>query len=566
MKPEELEKYTSAITLSDMEVFVFPELIYALVLANIMSPVIWRWRDEKSFKKLADKDPYKKLMRLRQYIMDQYEFNLDLETWGLTDKAEELKRFEKFIKPEDIAGSNALFGYQGDKYYFDVDIRRHFGLDKYDDELIPYWKTETVEAMDAFSLKKGYTKKAGECVSLSTLYATAAFIVCGIPLEDIFLILTPLHSQNFIDIKEGVLTNNRRLVTKAMWFNGTAISAKAQRALRNEQVTVVAHSSGYIHCLYDSATINRQAYEHFSARLSRYLSTPLDKLIITNFLRAHSQYQKHFQFCRQYRGEKKFVKAETLFQYEHGSNFRIADETFEKLLAEVSDEDFSRYKLPDRICCEQLQSFISYEKLDIQTKKGIELLKNYLQPFVPDIEDFIDYLTTFTYTQPRLTSSQKTYTTSEPITLSADQSREQIIEYLHSIRQTNKIADLAFYAYRDMQTCNPLPFIKAAVERNPVSIQMAESMSIEQVYAWLNTIKNTSIYDGKRLATPDEVTNYKTGDGLEKAFLLANVIRQRDPDRDIEIITDSSSVILKARTEYKFVSEKNLTNQLRIPH
>ena len=36
MKREDLEKYSSAMTLSDMEIFVFPELMYALFLANIM--------------------------------------------------------------------------------------------------------------------------------------------------------------------------------------------------------------------------------------------------------------------------------------------------------------------------------------------------------------------------------------------------------------------------------------------------------------------------------------------------------------------------------------------------
>jgi len=46
MDPKDLEKTSSAYTLSDMEVFVFPELMYSLVLANLMSPVIWRWRDE----------------------------------------------------------------------------------------------------------------------------------------------------------------------------------------------------------------------------------------------------------------------------------------------------------------------------------------------------------------------------------------------------------------------------------------------------------------------------------------------------------------------------------------
>ena len=52
MNSKELEKYSSAITLSDMEIFVFPELMYSLVLANIMSPILWKWRQEDCFKKL----------------------------------------------------------------------------------------------------------------------------------------------------------------------------------------------------------------------------------------------------------------------------------------------------------------------------------------------------------------------------------------------------------------------------------------------------------------------------------------------------------------------------------
>ncbi|MHC5200062.1 MAG: hypothetical protein ACYSO1_08150, partial [Planctomycetota bacterium] len=177
MKIQDLEKYSSAVTLGDMEVFVFPELMYSLVLANIMSPVFWRWREEETFKKLEGKSTYRRLMRMRQFVMDEYEFNLDLNTWGLTHKDTELRRFENYIAPEDIARSNALFGYTGDKYYFDVDIRRHFGLDQYDGDIIPYWKTETIEAMNAFRLKDGYETGAGECVSLSTLYAAAAFVV-----------------------------------------------------------------------------------------------------------------------------------------------------------------------------------------------------------------------------------------------------------------------------------------------------------------------------------------------------------------------------------------------------
>ena len=111
-----------------MEVFVFPELIYSLLLANLMSPRIWPWRDDPWFKNLARLKPGRRLQRLKQFIMDHYVFNLDLNTWGLTTKAREMARFGDFIDTDALRQSNALFGYEGDKYYFDIDIRTHFGL------------------------------------------------------------------------------------------------------------------------------------------------------------------------------------------------------------------------------------------------------------------------------------------------------------------------------------------------------------------------------------------------------------------------------------------------------
>ena len=564
MNSEQLEKYTSAITLSDMEIFVFPELMYSLVLADIMSPIIWQWRDVDCFRKLQGKSSYKKLMRLKQFIMDEFEFNLDLETWGLTSKAKELKRFEKFISSDDIGQSNALFGYHGDKYYFDVDIRRHFGLDKYDSDIIPYWKTETVEAMNAFRLKQGYNTAAGECVSLAALYVAAAFIVCGIALEDIYMILTPLHSQNFIDMQGGVLTNNRRLVTKTMWFNGTAISNKAQRALRNENVTIIAHPSGYVHCIYDDATIDKKTYQHFTRQLGSYLSAELTLPLFASFLRSNRDYQKFFQVCRECRGQAQFLEAEVLFSYEHSSNYRIADRTYEKLLAEVSDEDFVPYQLPGRIRCDELEQLIEKEKVDVRKQEGREVLRKYIKPVITEPQRFIDELADFMHTESKLPASDKNFIPANPIQIHVDQSREQIIDYLQQLRQSNSTADLAFYTYRDMATCDWAPFIKAAVERSPVSIQMADSMSTEEVHTWLEQMNNTSIYDGKRLAQPDEVANYKTGDGLEKAFLLANVIRQRKPEQDVEIVVDKNDVVVKGPDQYRFVSVKGLEKQIRI--
>jgi len=564
MDTKDLEKYSSAYTLSDMEIFVFPELMYSLVLANLMSPVIWRWRDLECFKKLEGKGPYRKLLRLRQYIMDEYDFNLDLETWGLTDKATEIKRFERFLSAQQIAASNALFGYEGDTYYYDVDIRRHFGLDQYTTDVLPYWKTETVEAMNAFRLKPTYGKGAGECVSLSSLYAAAAFIVCGVPLDDLFMILTPLHSQNFIDLEEGIITNNRRLVTKAMWFNGTEISNKAQRALRYEEVTIVAHSTGIIHCLYPQASIDRRAYGRLAERLQGYLTAELSLLNFASFLRTRSEYQRYFQVCRGCHGQAQFVKAEVLYHYEHGSKYRVGDETFEKLLAEVHDEDFVSYPLPDRLRCDEVCGLIAARRWNLEQSQDRSALAEAIQAAIPDVEEFVGKLVDFLEVKPKLPSPDKTYVHVDPIVLSTDMDRSQVIDALQQRRSTNAIADLAFYAYRDMATCDWRPFVKAAVERSPVSLDRVKEMAPDQIYAWLRDMPAESIYDAHRLAQPDEVVNYQTGDGLEKAFVLAGVLRRRDPSQAVTIRATAGQAVVRAGKEYTFTSAKGLSQEVRI--
>jgi hypothetical protein len=349
-----------------------------------------------------------------------------------------------------------------------------------------------------------------------------------------------------------------------MWFNGTAISNKAQRALRNENVTIVAHSSGYIHCMYEDATIDRKAYEYFVDRLSSYLSTDLALQTFASFLRSNRDYQKYFQVCLECRGQAQFIKAEVLFHYEHGSNYRIADPTQDKLLAEVSEEDFVSYELPGRIRCDELEEFFKKEKVDPKNEAGRSALRKFIEPVIPEARQFVDELADFVRVEPKLPASEKNYLPSEPIKISVEQSRERIIEYLQGIRNNNITADLAFYAYRDMQSCDWRPFIKAAMERNPISTQMVDSKSLEDVYCWLQRMQSVSIYDGKRLAQPDEVANYGTGDGLEKAFLLANIIRKRSPQQDIRITVDNDGVVLKGRGEYRFASDKGLKKTVYI--
>ena len=552
MDQQQLEKYSSAFTLSDMEIFIFPELLYALVLANIMSPEIWKWREDKWFEGIDRMGPLKKIHRLKQYIMDHYSFNLDLETWGLTDKQTEIRRFEAFIDPITLHRSNALFGYEGDKYYFDIDIRKHFGLDKFDSDIIPYWKTETVEAMNAFRFKPGFPSGAGECVSLACLYASALFIVAKVPLEKIFLLGTPLHSQNFILVDEGVLTNNRRVVTKAMWYNGTELSGLARRALENEQVTMVAHSTGYIHTVYPEATITEDAFSLLRRKLSDYLEIPVNFEIFTNFLRSVSRYQKFFQLSFQCLDQTKYIRLEKAFAYEHDSKNKIGDKTARKLFCEIDEEDLS-------VSIEKDRAVIAGDNFIFSQKTNKEFFPLFQQEFpaLAANKAFMDDLRRFVHTVPHLPSGNKQFSPPHHLTISPLDSREEIIQKLSGMRKVSVTVDIAFYAGRQMDSCDWKPFLKAAFERNPVSVDFFKDMEPEKVYSVLTCWPDESIYAGNGLAMPDEVVNYKRGEGLEKAITFINVAKSRHLNLSTE--QRDKKIILKIdHQKFEFPVTKSL--------
>ena len=554
-----IERKSSAVTLSDMEVFIFPELIYSLVLANMMSPRIWKWRDDPWFAGLDRMKPYRRITRLKQYIMDHYVFNLDLDTWGLTTKERELARFRDFVDEQTLAESNALFGYEGDKYYFDIDIRAHFGLDKYEGNIIPYWKTETVEAMDAFRHKPNYGTGAGECVSLATLYATALFVVAGIPLCDIYLMATPLHSQNFIDLDDGILTNNRRLVTKNMWFNGTALSAQARRALENERVTLVAHETGCVHTLYDEATIAPDAYRNLSERLGKYLSTALTDEILGNFLRHDHTLQKCFQIRWQLHGQDHYIPVERVLAYEHGSPYRITDNTREKLMAEIDSAEFRCCRMGSRIVLNDLEEFVRSESIDINDPVDIARLKKKFASDCLNADIAIESLIRFCRTVPRMPdAAAKTFTHHQkPLGIDPEMDREEVIQRLEDIRAENEVADMAFYAFRDLGRVEPEPFLRAAVRRNPVSVDAAAALDEDAVAAKIAAMPDESIYDEpSRLAQPDEVWNYDRGSGPEKAVLMANILRARRPGDAISVtLGDSGCRVRAGADEYVFTGQ-----------
>ncbi len=560
-----LEKYSSAFTLSDMEIFIFPELFYPLVLANIMSPLIWEWRKDPWFNEMENKGFNYKTNRIKQYIIQNYVFNLDLSTWGLTTKSREIERFREYFDMDLLRQSNALFGYEGDKYYFDIDIRKHFGLDKFDSDIIPYWKTETIEAMTAFRYKGNFSTGAGECVSLSALYAAAMFIVGKIPLEKIFLIATPLHSQNFIIEKEGLLTNNRRIVSKNMWFNGTSLSEKARRALENEKVTIVSHISGYIHTIYKDATIGKKHFDLFSERLKDFLETDLTGPIFINFLRFKSRYKSLFQFECDCTGIKRYISLEKMFEYEHSSKHKVSAETRAQLVQEIEGDEFYLSPLQGKILLNTVEEIIHQTRG--KSLKEIEDRLLRLDGQIPGdmIHEMFRDLEVFISTDPKLPGDNKNFIESVVPEISTEDDRHNIIRKIVSSSGRSETALLTLYVYRDMDRINWAPFVKAAVERNPVCLAELEAKTTEEVYNILSCMSNNSIYDDNRLAQPDEVWNFQRGDGVEKAMLLADFILQNNNQDPVAIEISVKNVNLTWKNKiFNFTSAKSFKRSIKI--
>ncbi|MCM1041354.1 MAG: hypothetical protein NC396_02860 [Bacteroides sp.] len=570
---KELELYSSASSLSDMEIFIFPELMYALVLANIMSPVLWKWRKEKWFEGIEKKSLSYKINRIKQYVMDHYVFNLDLETWGLTTKEKELKRFSAFIDPAALAQSNALFGYEGDKYYYDVDIRRHFGLDKYNADIVPYWKTETVEAMDAFRFKEGYATGAGECVSLSALYVAALFVVGRVPLDNIFMIATPLHSQNFIAEKDGFITNNRRIVTKKMWYNGTELSAKARRSMANERITIVSHISGVVHTFYKEADMKPERFDHFKKSFCHYLEAEINFEYFANFLYSRECYWSCFQYRHIRNGRECYISLNCIFNTQRSSKNRFDNESRAALIEEMDSQCFSLSPIKDRILINEIEDY-----LNAHPNQSFESLTGFFSQMMQgqccvDKQKMIQELGAFLKITPRLPdAAQKEFTSYPELNVTPDQDREQICGYLHrKAGEGHRLAILSLYAWRDMDSTDWQPFLKAAFERNPVCCQDAENLSVDQLVETIGGFPGQSIYEGNRLAQPDEVWNFRRGDGIEKAILLFNILKSRYPEAHGQLDIEGGEAVLKVRnagkTEeavWRFASEKQIGKSLSL--
>ena len=171
----------------------------------------------------------------------------------------------------------------------------------------------------------------------------------------------------------------------------------------------------------------------------------------------------------------------------------------------------------------------------------------------------IEGLVDFIHLEPKLPEiKQKTINTPPLINIETGMNRDEIF---HSFRdeRKNPVADLAFYASRDLSLIHWTPFIAAALERNPVILKATKEFNDIHLIKVIEEMPNESIYDGARAAQPDEIWNYQRGDGLEKAIALITCWKNRYPKQEIKLIVQQTQVTLNfGKTIVKLPSKKNL--------
>ena len=349
-----------------------------------------------------------------------------------------------------------------------------------------------------------------------------------------------------------------------MWFNGTSLSAKARRAIENEKITIVAHISGHVHTVYERASINPESYAHFSAKLKDFLTTELNKHVFINFLRFKG-YKTLFQYRDEHGGKPRYISLEKLFEYEHSSKFSVGLDSREQLINEIDGDEFSMSVSAGRLMLNDFE-----EILDRCSGKNTDCILKEIKSTLPGVlnivpEGMFDDLRDFLKTEPRLPSSEKEFVKAISPAITTTDTRDQIIEEIRRTAQESEMSLLALYVYRDMESIDWSPFIKAAIERNNVAFSDFERKTYDEVYMAIDALSGESVYEGKRLAQPDEVWNFRHGDGIEKALLMASWIRHTDKDSEMILDISGNDVVLSySGKNYTFRSTKGLSKRVII--
>jgi hypothetical protein len=232
------------------------------------------------------------------------------------------------------------------------------------------------------------------------------------------------------------------------------------------------------------------------------------------------------------------------------------------LIYDIDDEEFSLTPLKNQLILQDVLAFLKvHPDSSIHDLMGHclklaeatnEITQETIKLLFSELENFLNVV-------PQLPGTDKQFIDTETLNININQSRSEILELITTKAAENELALLSLYSYRQMDLVDWKPFLKAALERNPVSLEGLKDMETEEVFQLILSLPNESIYDEKRLAQPDEVWNFGRGDGIEKAILLANFLCHKTGRPNMSLAINNSEVTLEVGEEkYRFQSSKGI--------
>ncbi len=279
---ERLERLSTAVSLTVLEIDFSPQkLIPAFLLANLMSPALWAWRDEKDA--VAENgilySPKNRLNQIQRFFHHYTFTTIDGEPggdpWGLLNFAEEEKRFGKEfvenIREEYDATFKRLLAETPDSQFGQI-INQPY----YKEGFFPRLKNETLEVMNAFTSVNEEGKSSGKCIGLGMLWAAALVVWGRFPLDRVVITGNRAHMFVYLDVDGGHLLNNTK------WFSTTRINNQSELS---EFARVVASSTestffynpsfGMCHCTSGVSQIPHLQVKNIYDGISAFVSNPI---------------------------------------------------------------------------------------------------------------------------------------------------------------------------------------------------------------------------------------------------------------------------------------------------
>jgi len=277
-----IETLSRAVTLTVFELETDREKLFpAYLIANIMSPALWRWRKKRNARKpdgslKSVKGRLRDLQRqLHHYSFTNYPNTPGGDPWGLLSFSKEEQRLGKgYIRKVKKEYDLIL------RYLLAENPESQFGQivnqPYYKEGLFPRLRNETLEVMDAYEEISDDGRGSGKCAALAMLWAAALVVVGRFPPESITVVGNEAHLFIFLDIDDGHLFNNAKWFSKTRIHNTSDLSEFVKLVSTNTNTTFFYNLSGGL-CDFRKhiSTIPSAHLRNLLTSMNRFISIPL---------------------------------------------------------------------------------------------------------------------------------------------------------------------------------------------------------------------------------------------------------------------------------------------------